>query len=159
MYVNNVREKISSLNEKQKYELANTTYIILKEKNKIGKSIKISHILNGLIKFLNGKEISLTYFEGFLEALDKQFVCGGQNALLNKKLNLEKNWRNTLIKITTDVQAPKLIPYADDEYILKELKRLFIAAVELCVMETKEETHQTLSVLNVILNNARKSES
>jgi hypothetical protein len=153
VYIENVRNKLSILNGEQKYEIAERTKKILEKQNKIGSNVRTAHILKGLNNFISGKEISLTYFDGYLQALDKLYPSGGEKALLGEKINLRKNWRNTLIRITNDTVAPKLEAYIHDEYILIELKKLFISVVNACIRDTQEETHQTLKVLNKILKN------
>ncbi|HIE6633201.1 MAG: hypothetical protein E7G93_07405 [Bacillus paranthracis] len=152
MYIENVRKALRSLSTQEQYELANLTKQILIRRGRINESVRPSEIERYMKNFICGKETKMKYLEGFLESMDLLILQGGSKALLGKQITGQGTWRDILLNVTNDVPSEKLMKHVNNEYIIKELKKLFITIVESCVVEDEEKTIQRLHLINEILN-------
>jgi len=148
VYVENVRNALYKLSIEDRAALAKKTKDILVKRGKIKNSVRPAEIEKYLKNFLDGKETNIKYFEGFLEALDEMYPNGAEGALLGVKVKKEKTWRNILLNITKEVPSPKLQKYSDNEFIIKELKTLFIGLSERTIGIDVDDTLIRLRALN-----------
>lgn len=152
MYLDNVRKKLATLDDKQKDEIARKTREILLEKKLISKNVRNGSVLKSLNNFINLKDTSVNYLGGFLQALDEIYPEGGKRALLGDKLDGRNTWRNLLIRVTNDLPSPQLEKYLDEPHIIKEFKHLYVSLTKKCVTEDKDETVHMLQILNRIFS-------
>lgn len=141
MFIENVRMAIKKLSIQQKAELAQRTHDImikkhLKAKDKVGKPSEIIRYINN---FVEAKDTSTRYLEGYLYALNEMFSEGEINALINGEIKA-KSWNNVMTKITDDISSSQLNDYIEDNEVLKQLKILFVILVNRCICNDKNET-------------------
>lgn len=151
LYVENIRNALSSLSRIEKEKLAKETKKILLGKGKISNSVRPAEIEEYIDNFIKGKETKIKYFEGFIEALDIMYPDGAKDAFLSGSFNKGKNWRELMLRLTNDVPAFKLEKYYENDLVIKEFKSLFIALVEGCITEDEEITIQRLRALNDLI--------
>lgn len=152
MYVENVRKALSSLNRKEIERIAKETKKLLVGKEKIKESVKPVEVEGYLHNFINGKDTSIKYFEGFIEAIDLIYPDGAKEAFLFGSFKKKTaSWRNLLMKITSGIPSKKLQQFHDNEFVIRQFQLLFVSIVERCVTEDEETTLQRLQVLNDIL--------
>ncbi|EST10314.1 hypothetical protein [Sporolactobacillus laevolacticus] len=139
MFIENVRSAIDKLNIQQKSDLAVKTHDIMIEKHLKDTVGKPSEIIGYIDNFVNAKDTSTRYLEGYLFALNEMCSDGEMNALISGETK-GKSWKNVLTKITDDISSPQLNDYIEDEEFLVQLKNLFITIVNHCVVGDKKES-------------------
>lgn len=151
MFLKKLRTALSQLSDEEIYDIAKIARDNLYKKEFIGASIKASHVDGYLKNFIEKNKTSGKYLEAYFDALEEWEPGFVQKVLLGEKVRTSHTWRNILIKITNDVASSKLEKMKDDDYIMKELKILFISTVEACISDDPAETLQTLETLNRVL--------
>ncbi|GGB52892.1 hypothetical protein [Fictibacillus barbaricus] len=152
MYLDNVRDKLSSLSYEDQRKVATEARDLLVNLTLIKPAVRPKEAFDSLTNFINRKDTKVYYLEGFLLALDSLYPEGGKRALLGEKLDSRHTWRNLLIRITNDVPSPILDKYKDDPHIIKEFKQLFISLNKKCLTDDKDETLHMLQVLNRVFS-------
>ncbi|MBG9656277.1 hypothetical protein [Cytobacillus firmus] len=150
MYIDNVRESISELEDDEYKEYLTRLRLVLRKKYK--KNVKPSELKQRVDEFVGGKDPKIDYFESYIITFDELELDGGIQALRNRKIKMPKSWRQLLLKVTEDrTLSSEVIQHLEDEEILRELKALFYYSIEFCKDESRDVFHQNLYHFNGFL--------
>ena len=150
MYVDNVRNTISRLEQGEYEEYLKRLRSVLRRK--YSKNVKPSELKRRVDEFVSGKDPKIESFEAYLITFDELSTNGAMNVLHNNNVRMPKNWRQLLLKVTEDrTLSPEAIKHLEEEEILIEIKALFYYSIEYCKSENRDKFFENLYHFNGFL--------
>jgi hypothetical protein len=150
MYIDNVRNSIEDLDEREFEEYIKRLRSVLKRTK--GKNVKPSVLKKRVNKFVEGKDPKIDYFESYLLTFDELSINGAINAIQNRKIVMPKTWRQLLVTVTDDLTLPSdITKHLENEHVLLELKILFFKSIRHCQNKNKDRFSENLHAFNQFL--------